>query len=51
MIIIYCSWLTHTLILNAETAKKAREAGADVIVAATAIFDSDNIEEAIKNLQ
>lgn len=37
--------------INKETAKRAVEAGADIIVAASAIFDSDNIEKAIKELK
>ncbi len=37
--------------MNKETAKKAKEAGADIIVAASYIFNSDNIEEAIHALK
>lgn len=37
--------------MNKETAKRAVEAGADIIVAASYIFNSDNIEKAIVNLK
>jgi ribulose-phosphate 3-epimerase len=37
--------------MNSETAKKAREAGADIIVAASYIFNSNNIEETIHALE
>jgi len=37
--------------MNEETVKKAREAGADIIVAASAIFNSNNIEKAIHALE
>jgi len=37
--------------INKKTAKKVKEAGADIIVSATAIFsDPEGVEEAIKNL-
>ncbi len=37
--------------MDKETAKKVIDAGADIIVAATAIFDSDDIKKAIEELK
>ena len=37
--------------MDKETAKKALEAGANIIVAASAIFDSDDIKKAIEDLK
>ena len=37
--------------VNKEVAKKCKEAGADIVCAASYIFDSDNIEKAIKELE
>lgn len=37
--------------INSETAPKAVEAGADVLIAASAIYKKENIEEAVKNLR
>jgi ribulose-phosphate 3-epimerase len=37
--------------MDLETAKKAVSAGASIIAAASAIFETENIEEAIKNLK
>ena len=37
--------------MDRETAEKAVEAGADIIVAASAIFDSDDIKKAIEELK
>ncbi len=37
--------------MDRETAKKAVDAGANIIVAASAIFEAKNIEEAIKKLK
>ena len=37
--------------INAETAKLVKQAGADLLVASSAIFESDNIEQAIYKLK
>jgi len=37
--------------INADTAKQAKEAGADVLVAGTYIFDAKNMKKAIKSLR
>jgi ribulose-phosphate 3-epimerase len=37
--------------INKETAKLALGAGADILVAGSAIFNSENIEAAVKNLR
>lgn len=37
--------------MNMETAKRAKDAGADIIVAASAIFEGGNVEENIRKLE
>ena len=37
--------------INSETAPKVVEAGADVLIAASAIYNKENIEEAVENLR
>jgi len=37
--------------INRDTCKMALEAGADVLVAGSAVFDSENIEEEINALK